>query len=896
MNRKSILRLAVRIIVLGLIIFGITSTSNAAEIVESGKMGAECDNMTWTLDSDGVLTISGTGEMGDEFYWNDDPWYEEGRGRVTKVIINEGVTSVGEYVFQDETNLTSVMLPSTLTKIDRVAFVGCSNLTSIVLPDNIQIIGSSVFNGCSKLATVKFPANLTEIGSSAFAYCKSLKTLDFPNGLKKIGESAFKGCTGLTKVEFPVSVEVIETYAFNDCSNLKAMIFAGDVKELSEHSYYNCHEDLVFYGIVAGNVKYAAEYHDYPFCLITDQKALLFYLGPDKGETYATLTWKPVGLCDGYKVYKYDTSAKKYVHVGTAGAAAKTYKVTGLTAGTQYQYKICPYVEVAGMNYNGKDTFLKFKTHPQASTITAKNTKISTGFSAAAIKTVTNTYTGLYGFTLVDYSRYAAEVSEICQFKDDKGNYCVAYLNKARTHVFIRAYNKDMKQVYYRKVSADFERLGTVVCDDKGNFYIITGEYNNTDNSNVKNVAVSKYTKAGKLVKTIKLSGAKGPFVSGNCDAVIYGNLLYCNMGKARYDGHQSNMNFGIRTDTMTQDNVFYNYCSHSFDQRILFDKDGNGWFVNHGDAYPRGFQVDYDTGGMGEEDYVPFHFFAKKSSLECDDMITINQTHADLGGIVEASTGMVLVGASVKSLQESGYYSQKKNLFVMYADPNKQMQGGVSRTGICLGENVTDKGIKWLTSYTGQDVQNPQVVMTDDDRIVVLWETSKYVNDEYQNTYYMILSSTGKVLQKAVRIPGVRLNAHEQPIYKDGFVYWSTCYANNGMLESNKLRIHRLNINLLNFDKTTLAVTGLKVPSKTKNSVTLKWNKNAKADGYNIYRYNTVTKKYIKLASVKSGTLTKTVKNLKARTNYTFAVQAYKKIGNTTYKGNYKTIKVKTK
>lgn len=342
MNKKSMLRLAVRIIVLGLIIFGITSTSNAAEIVESGKMGAECDNMTWTLDTDGVLTISGTGEMGDEFYWNDDPWYEEGRGKVTKVIINEGVTSVSEYVFQDETNLTSVTLPSTLTKIDRVAFAGCINLTSIVLPDNIQIIGSSAFNGCSKLATVKFPANLTEIGSNAFAYCKSLKTLDFPTGLKKIGESAFKGCTGLTKVEFPASVEVIETYAFNDCSNLKAMIFAGDVRELSEHSYYNCHENLVFYGIVAGKVKYAAEYHDYPFCLITDQRALLFYLGPDKGETYATLTWKPVGLCDGYKVYKYDTSAKKYVHVGTAGAAAKTYKVTGLTAGTQYQYKTCP--------------------------------------------------------------------------------------------------------------------------------------------------------------------------------------------------------------------------------------------------------------------------------------------------------------------------------------------------------------------------------------------------------------------------------------------------------------------------------------------------------------------------------------------------------------------------
>ncbi len=896
MNRKNAARLIFRVLVFGLIIFGVTNVANAAEIVDSGKMGAERNNMSWTLDADGVLTISGTGEMGDDFYWDDDPWYEDGRGKVTQVVVNEGVTSISGDAFAEETNLTSVTLPSTITVIERRAFYNCSSLTSITLPDNIQVIGHSAFRDCSKLTSVEFPANLTEIEACAFLYCESLKTLDFPDGLKNIGGSAFQGCTGLTKVEFPASVEVIKEYAFNDCSNLKAMIFAADVKEFSEHSYYNCHEDLTFYGVVAGNVKKAAEYHDYPFCKVTDQKALLFYLGPDLGETYATLTWTPVGFCDGYRIFKYDTSAKKYVQIGTAKSTAKSYKLTGLKAGTQYQYKICPYVEIGGKTYNGKETFLKFRTHPKASTITAKNTKISNGFAAAPIKTVTNTYAGLGGFTLVDYSRYAAEVSEICQFKDYKGNYCVAYTDKNRKYTYIRAYNKDMKQVYSRKIKQVFDMLGTVVCDDQGNFYIITGKYNNTDNQDIKTVAVSKYTKDGKLVKTVKLSGPKGAFGAGNCDAAIYGNLLYCNMAIYRYDGHQSNYNFGIRTDTMKQDNVLYNYCSHAFDQRMLFDKDGNGWFVNHGDAYPRGFQVDYDTGGFGEEDYVPFHFYAKKSSLECDDMLTINQTHADLGGIVETSSGMVLVGSSVKSLQEKGYYSQKKNLFIMYADPSKQMQGGTSRTGNCLGEKVTDKGIKWLTSYTGQDVQIPQVVMTDDDRIVVLWETSKYINDEYQNTYYMILSSTGKVLQKAVRIPGVRLNAHEQPVYKDGYLYWSTCYSNNGLLESNKLRIHRLNISALNFDKTTLAVSGLKVSAKTKNSVTLKWNKNSKADGYNVYRYNTSTKKYTKLATVKAGTLTKKLTKLKKGTNYTFAVQAYKKVGKTTYKGNYKTIKVKTK
>jgi len=863
MNKKSIVRLFLRILVFGMIIFGITSAANAADTVDgdaavsepaasavstagikSGVTGAEGDNLTWTLDSDGVLTISGTGAMADH-QW-DITWANE-RGYVKKVIIEEGVTSVGAYAFRYEENLTYVELPSTITSIDKYAFYSCG----------------------------------------------ALQEIDFPQSLKTIDEYAFQWCESLTKIALPAGMALIGEAAFQACTDLKTAVFAGDVQEIDPSAFYGSLGNLTFYGLSKGNISDHADYNYIPFVLITDQKVTGLYLGRNLGETYATLTWKPVDFADGYKIYRYDASAKKYKLLKTTAARANTYKVTGLKAGTVYQYKVVSFVKIAGKDYDGISSVLKFRTKTSAANIKTKNTKISNGFGAA-VKTVTNAYSGLDAYTRHNYSSYSAAPSDICQFTDNKGNYCVAYANKSYTYIFIRAYNTDMKQMYYRKIKQLYPLLGSVACDDKGNFYVVWGKQDKNEKPGAVTLAVTKYDKAGKLIKTVKFksqysSSVQHPFRSGNCDIAINGNLLYCNYSKGRYDGHQSNANFGLEMDTMTVVYPYYNYVSHAFDQRVLFDKDGRAWFVNHGDGSPRAFEVESRIDDQVAE-YMPFHFYAPESAW--DDMWVLNRTNANLGGVVETSSGLVLVGSSVKSLQKSGYNSQKKNLFVMYADTSKQMLDGVIRSGYCLGEKVTDKGVKWLTSYTGQDVQNPQVVMTNDDKIVILWETSK--NDVYQNTYYMILSSNGKKLQNATKIPGVKLNANEEPVFKDGYVYWSTCQ--NGNMSSNKLKIHRLNLNVLNFDKTSLAVAGLKVSAKTKNSVTLKWNKNTKANGYYIYKYNTSTKKYTKLATVKAGTLTKTVKKLKKKTNYTFAVQAYKKVGKTTYKGNYKTIKVKTK
>ena len=189
--------------------------------IASGICG---DNLTWTLDEAGTLTISGTGEMydfaindGNYIYMLERPW---DINKVVSVVIEDGATSIGWYAFCECTQLTEVTLPDSLITIGEDAFSRCSSLTSVVVPDSVTTIGYYAFSMCSNLSTVKIGDNVTSIGNSAFYECTSLTEVTIPNGVSSIGKNAFTFCSSLTTVEISESVYAIGTGAFEDCSSL----------------------------------------------------------------------------------------------------------------------------------------------------------------------------------------------------------------------------------------------------------------------------------------------------------------------------------------------------------------------------------------------------------------------------------------------------------------------------------------------------------------------------------------------------------------------------------------------------------------------------------------------------------------------------------------------------
>ncbi len=194
-----------------------TVSAAAADAPTSGTCG---ENLTWTLDGEGTLTISGTGEMEESYYYG-APWIEN-CDSIKTVVIGNGVTSIGGYAFSSCTALTSITIPKSVTNIGESAFYRCASLTSVTIPEGVTSIGSSAFDRCESLTRVTIPKSVTSIGERAFDRCASLTGVTFAGDsqLTTIGGNAFCACESLADIIIPRNVQVIGEGAFSSCSSL----------------------------------------------------------------------------------------------------------------------------------------------------------------------------------------------------------------------------------------------------------------------------------------------------------------------------------------------------------------------------------------------------------------------------------------------------------------------------------------------------------------------------------------------------------------------------------------------------------------------------------------------------------------------------------------------------
>ena len=172
----------------------VTTQSTSTTIVKSGECG---ENVIYTLDSNGLLKISGSGNMND-YYIGNSPFYLN--KDIKEIVIGDGVTSIGRSVFDSCSSLTSIEIPVGVTRLKDFVFYGCSSLTSITIPEGLTSIDGGAFQNCSSLTSIAIPAGVTSIGSSAFESCSSLTSIAILAGVTSIGESAFKDCSNLNTI------------------------------------------------------------------------------------------------------------------------------------------------------------------------------------------------------------------------------------------------------------------------------------------------------------------------------------------------------------------------------------------------------------------------------------------------------------------------------------------------------------------------------------------------------------------------------------------------------------------------------------------------------------------------------------------------------------------------
>lgn len=208
-----------------------------------GYCGAEPEgkNASWKLE-DGVLTISGHGDMIDLSIYDDQPWANV-RFDATSVAVEEGITSIGDECFRNLSNVTNVSLPDSLVRIGENAFLYTS-LEQINLPDNLESIGEGAFSNLTSLTGELFlPNSITEIDKAAFYGCSGLTgTLNLPASLTTIGEGTFKGCSGFTgELVIPSGVNRIASGAFSSCYQLSGTLTLSEgVKTIEQNAFYGC--------------------------------------------------------------------------------------------------------------------------------------------------------------------------------------------------------------------------------------------------------------------------------------------------------------------------------------------------------------------------------------------------------------------------------------------------------------------------------------------------------------------------------------------------------------------------------------------------------------------------------------------------------------------------------
>lgn len=223
-------------------------------ILDSGTCG---DNISWDFNSDGTLTVRGTGAMDDYSHYIYSPFPQD----ITSLIIEDGITKIGDWAFCGKqiqsislpdslleigynafqtSSIKEITLPKKLETIDLYAFFNCKNLTSISIPDSVTFIGAGAFSGCNSLTNISVPDSVTSIDASTFSGCSSLTSISIPDSVTSIGASAFYGCSSLTSVSIPDSVTSIGASAFYGCSSLTSISIPDVITSIEQDTFSNC--------------------------------------------------------------------------------------------------------------------------------------------------------------------------------------------------------------------------------------------------------------------------------------------------------------------------------------------------------------------------------------------------------------------------------------------------------------------------------------------------------------------------------------------------------------------------------------------------------------------------------------------------------------------------------
>ncbi len=602
---------------------------------------------------------------------------------LTGVTIPAGVTSIGDDAFYECKNMTHVTLPEGLTQVGFRAFFQCTGLTAIVIPKSLTVIGNESFSNCSKVTSLTIPEGVTAIGAFAFSGFWSLTELTLPSTLRSIGHGAFYYCTGLQRVtlpaeltdiggrafgntpwqtamgDFPVvngvllayqgtasdvtvpsTATVIGEQAFYDLSGVRSVTLPASVTSIGTRAFYGCAglSGLTVRGSIESIGSFAFDETPWlasqrEFVIVGDY--LIVYRGSG-GD---------VEIPEGVKTIGERAFAK-----------AESLKSVTLPASLRSigdrAFSYCANLKTvraaSSLTEVGKDVFEGCNALEEAVFPAAARPAIPMKSNNLA----RSRYIGIF-------ARYG-ESADSCLSWDGEG-----YVRAENVDglLIVERYSPDFRLLSSRSLANDLTGEWGGFFIGQGYNFVFTGHKNPEEDDGAPVVTVTKYSKQWEKLGEASLYGANTtvPFRAGALRCAEAGDMLYVHTCHEMYrsdDGlnHQANMTFALRqsdmtiTDAQYEVSFDYAYVSHSFDQYILADGDGDLVTLDLGDAFPRSLLLQKYEGKAGKETFggwtTPFAptQYPDVELLQIPGGIGSNTTGVSAGGLGETESGIVAV------------------------------------------------------------------------------------------------------------------------------------------------------------------------------------------------------------------------------------------------------------
>ena len=203
----------------------------------SSTLSGTVGSVKWSIDvSNGILTISGTGSISNMEEGN-APWSQYAY-LISKIVVSEGVTGIGDYAFSQMSAITSVSLPQTLRSIGQYAFGKCTSLKEVVLPKNVTELGEGVFSCCVALTSLNLSSGVENIPDYMCSECYNLIDVKSETTIKTVGYGAFYNCAHLENADWLRNAGNIGNWAFAYCLELKEEIKTTGT--IGEYAFYCC--------------------------------------------------------------------------------------------------------------------------------------------------------------------------------------------------------------------------------------------------------------------------------------------------------------------------------------------------------------------------------------------------------------------------------------------------------------------------------------------------------------------------------------------------------------------------------------------------------------------------------------------------------------------------------